>query len=256
MSVSQADRPVLPVCLCISTNSAMGNVVPGSAGDDKTRIALVQDAIESYRSSCIQENMPYRTAMSILIYDDVITKIRDFEIISPENVSIPVLRQDKPYTAVGEVMNSAMDLMLNYREYCTREGLSCLPPVLLLLYAGKRNHGTQAAMLQASSRFAQLNTQAGLQAVLLGISNAANLDVLRQAAPGAKIERVDPWSLLKMIPALIQAMGKAAMAWKPTERKAEPEPKYAQFTETDQHRRSHQPKSDPDPGQLDRKSVV
>lgn len=225
MSLSNSNSPVLPVCLCISTNSAMGNTVPGGTETGTTRIALVQSAIENFLGICAGGGLPYQVAVSILIFDDVVTPIRDFEIITPRNAAIPVLKQDRPYTAVGEVMNKAMDLMDHYAQRCADDGISCLPPVLLLLYAGKRNHGTSQALAQASARFTHMQTHKGLQAALLGITAAASLDILRQAAPGAEVARVDPWSLKKGIPALIKTMGNTAMCWKPQAAGDPPKPK-------------------------------
>lgn len=219
MNEYTSDKPILPVCLCISTNTAMENdVYAGPLSDEgpMSRIDIVTMGIQSLFDSGLDQTKPYRLAVSILIFDNSVSQVQDFVLLDGSRRTAPVIEPDKPYTAVGEVMLQAMKLIRDYETACDQRGEAHLPAVMMMLYAGRRNNGTPENFSKAQTVWQQM-TARGMKSVMLAITPSADLDVLRTAAPQARIERVEIYQLPNLMPALVHALG--------AEQKERPAPK-------------------------------
>lgn len=204
-----SEKPILPVCLCISTNTAMENDVYAgtlSNGEPMSRISIVKMGIQAILDRCVDPARPYRLALSILIFDNTVSRVWDFVLIGERNRKAPTIQPDKPYTVVGEALLRSMQQIREFEMKCDMEGTGHLPAVLMFLYAGKRNNGTQENLERARTEFRRM-TEAGMKTAMLAITPTANMEILRSAAPEARVERVETHKLPELMPALVHAMG-------------------------------------------------
>lgn len=205
----QDKRPILPVCFCIHRNGTMGAHI--QVDQQVLRILdLVTEGIRRFVDTGMDPNVPYQPDTAILLFSGASVWLREFGTVTRSD-QIPDLTFNGIDCCLGNALGMALDAIQLQTERCAQTGLPYMKPILVVVSAGEQDDGPRDTLQKNAARCGSSIRSGDLTAVMYGVTNYANEDLLRFAAPGGIVEHVR----MRDLPEKLSGVGIYAQEAKP-----------------------------------------
>lgn len=183
-------KPILPICFCVHRNVAMAkrDLIDGKV---TRRLELVTNGIRSFLEKGFNVNSGYTPDAAILLFSGSANWLSEFgTILDAQDVEM-IQGESETRCCLGNAMSAALKAIEKRVESHRRNGKHYLKPILVVVSAGEENYGQQNVWDEASRQCQRKIQKKELTALMCAVTRIGNENLLKAAAPGGIVIRVE-----------------------------------------------------------------